>query len=189
MKSLIVYAHPSKSGNCGEIFKITKEMLPDAEIIDLHSDGFDPVLTTEEYDAIKSPPLTALIKEYQDKIRTATDIILIYPIWWNGTPAILKGFFDRVLTTGFAYRYNSNGMPVQLLKGRRGFILSTSGAPDFYRKLIMGDMALKVVAKTTLGFCGIKSKYCCIGNARDLDEKGRKKIQQKVQSFITKKIL
>ncbi|GAA3319770.1 hypothetical protein GCM10020331_028030 [Ectobacillus funiculus] len=59
------------------------------------------------------------IHEEQEHISWADVIITIYPVWWTGLPAMLKGYFDRVLTSGFAYAYGENG-PEQLLKGKRG---------------------------------------------------------------------
>lgn len=54
--------------------------------------------------------------------------MFIYPVWWYGRPALLKGWIDRVLPPGFAYRYERSGVN-GLLAGKRAVVLQTTGAP------------------------------------------------------------
>ena len=50
------------------------------------------------------------MEKYRNLITWADQIIFIYPIWWSGMPAMLKGFIDRVFTAGFAYSYGKEGL-------------------------------------------------------------------------------
>lgn len=185
MAQLIIYAHPLKEeSHCGEILKAVKAKLPNADLIDLYEDQFNPVYTKDERLEMQSPSVSNEIESYQKRIAAADDIIIIYPIWWNSTPAILKGFFDRVLTYDFAFAYQKNGMPQPLLKGKNGYVIATSGAPDLFRKLLMKDMAQKVVVKNVLGYCGIKGKALAIGGASKLNDSMVSNINNKVSSFL-----
>ena len=70
-------------------------------------------------------------------------------------PALLKGFFDRTLERGWAFRYQENGMPEGLLAGRTGRLAVTSDSPAWYLPLV-GDSTVRQVRGRTLEFCGIK---------------------------------
>jgi NAD(P)H dehydrogenase (quinone) len=80
--------------------------------------------------------LSADIRAEQDKLRWADAVVLQFPIWWNGMPAILKGWFDRVFVKGFAYgvRHPDTGRIRRygdgLLRGKRALVVVTAGAPE-----------------------------------------------------------
>ena len=83
--------------------------------------------------------------------------MLVYPIWWGSVPGLLKGFFDRVLYSGFAYSYHqTDPMWDGLLKGRSAHIFTTSDAPNIWTLLAYRNSDLGTVKNATLGFCGIR---------------------------------
>ncbi len=129
------------------------------DVIDLYDDNFNPSLTFS-----KKQLDSSLIELYQNKIKKADTIVIIYPIWWQSVPAIMKGFFDRVFTSGFAFRYSKLGIPIGLLKGKTGVIICSFGGPWLLSKLY-GNGSLRAVKKGLLNFCGIKSvkTYCLYG--------------------------
>ena len=123
MKVLIVYCHPSKDSFTNEVYKSFERGLRDAghEILisDLYDMDFKTDMSEEEYlretyykaDGIKSKDV--LIEQEkiqnsdaieQEKIQNSDAIVFIYPVFWTEAPAKLVGWFDRVWTTGFAYR-------------------------------------------------------------------------------------
>ena len=115
------------------------------------------------------------ITRSQEKIKNANHIILITPIWWSTYPALLKGFFDRVLMPNFAYKYEKGkDLPTKLLNGKTAELILLSDAPAWYRKFIMGDPAAKILKRDILGFCGIKvKKVRRIGNVCALSQSDR----------------
>ena len=92
---------------------------------------------------------------YRDLVTWADHLIFIYPIWWGGMPAILKGFVDRVLVKGFAYDYSDNPIPHALLKGRTGWVITTHDTVGFFARLFMQDYG-RVLARHILRMVGIK---------------------------------
>lgn len=113
-------------------------------------------------------------------------MIFIHPIWWNGPPAILKGFFDRVLLPRFAYKFEK-GMPIKLLN-KKAVLFVSHGGPKLYTDFILRNRGIKIITKDTLGFCGIKTKVYKINNAKKLNEKKEKEIEKMVfkgLKFIT----
>ena len=164
---LIVFAHPDNTASHSAlVLQLARNTLDNAgrpyNVIDLYSEGFDPVLPTEEYRQTVEKGFVprnpdAKVKEYQKLILQSDRLLFIYPAWWYGPPAILKGFFDRVFTPGFAYNFlptpgyikaagpimkyflgNSlayaigrNFMPVKgHLKGKRALLVNTFGGDE-----------------------------------------------------------
>ena len=76
---------------------------------------------------------------------------------WGGIPAVLKGFFDRILLPGFAFQYRKGkAFPDKLLKGRSAHLLVTMDTPPWYYKWVYRMPGLHQIRKNTLAFCGIK---------------------------------
>lgn len=104
----IVYAHPWEgSYNHAILNSITKALEAKEEtfqVINLYKDGFNPVFTAEELEQFnRGETPYELVKEYQKKLSQATELIFIFPVWWWDLPAILKGFIDKVMLSGFAF--------------------------------------------------------------------------------------
>jgi len=91
----------------------------------------------------------------QELIAWADHVAVFTPLWWGSVPTLLKGFFDRTLERGWAFRYKENGMPEGLLAGRTGRLAVTSDSPRWYLPLV-GDSTVKQVRGRTMEFCGIK---------------------------------
>lgn len=212
MKILVIYAHPDSEGHCSTILSEVKmhldEKKADYEVIDLYKMKYDPVLTEGELYGAKNRTFEELNKQMQDKIKAADKLIFIYPVWWNTMPAILKGFFDRVFTSGFAFRYKpvipaairmrllmrcafvtrfDYGIPIPLLKGKKAAVFLTTGAPKI-AFFITGNRFKKIIKRDILGFFGIKAKIYHIDNCRKLNEYQIAKIKKNVKKGI-KRIL
>lgn len=182
-KTLIVYAHPNKKGFCGEILRCTEDHLrrvgADYQIINLYEEQYDPVMKNEEHYTSGGYEISQENKKYQQLISDAKNLVFIFPTWWQGMPAILKGFFDRVLTPRFAFTYKGK-FPVGLLKNYKATVFTTSAGPRIYTHFGAGDRAIKNSTKDILGFCGIKAKGVALGDAREMDELKKKEIEKKV---------
>lgn len=100
MQTAVIYAHPNPNSFNGAILNQVIKALEDGkhsyDVIDLYRDRFDPVLLFDEKKRrsdMKRDPETA---EYRRIVKNADHLIFIYPLWWGGMPAIMKGFIDRV---------------------------------------------------------------------------------------------
>ena len=102
-------------------------------------------------------------------------------------PAILKGWLDRVLTSHFAFRFLPYGIPVKLLKGRKALLFITGGTNRILAWIFLRDRAAKIMAKDTLGFCGIKTSVCQFGSCTAFDGRKaarlRKTVQRRMERF------
>ncbi|BCD83994.1 NAD(P)H dehydrogenase (quinone) [Pseudomonas solani] len=116
---------------------------------------FDPVLH-QGYD--QSQALEPDLLEAQRQIHWAEHLVFVYPVWWGGVPALLKGFFDRVFLPGFAFRYRGVRSWDKLLEGRTADLLVTLDTPPWYFRWIYGAPGHRQMTRTILGFCGIKTR-------------------------------
>ncbi|MFK5705267.1 NAD(P)H-dependent oxidoreductase [Ligilactobacillus sp. LYQ139] len=147
MKTLIL-AHPYDKSFCHEIFNIIKNHNPELQVIDLYRDGFNPTTSKEELSQYNSGTvMDELVIKYQKLLKQTTDLIIVTPIWWNSIPAILKGFFDKVLSKHFAYEDSSMGVNGNLKNIKKAQIITTSNSPVTYLKINGVNHVLKMTLK------------------------------------------
>lgn len=132
----VLYAHPySGSFNHAileEVISALKEENRDYTLIDLYADNFNPALDAASL-RLYSRGETAdhLVKKYLDILMSSDSIIMIFPVWWGMMPAIVKGFFDKVMLAGTAYQYDATGNLVpDKINLKRTLIFTTSQAPE-----------------------------------------------------------
>ena len=187
MKTLVVYAHPTHESHAQHTLKLVEENLKNKkihyEVLDLYKMKFDPVLSYDELYEAKTKGVPKEIKHIQDKITESEHLIFIYPIWWSGMPAILKGFIDRVFSAGYAFKY-TNGVPKGLLHGKKATVFVSTGANKWVTGIFLGNRFKKNVAKDILGFCGIKAKVYHTDKARALDDIQKEKIRRNVEDAL-----
>lgn len=117
---------------------------------------FDPILH-EGYG--QNQALEPDLLEAQRQIHWAEHLVFVYPVWWGGVPALLKGFFDRTFLPGFAFKYrNRSQLWDKLLTGRTADLLVTLDTPPWYFRWIYGAPAHRQMVRTILGFCGIRTR-------------------------------
>lgn len=187
MKYLIIYAHPDTESHARytlqEVESRLKELDKKYEVLDLYKMKFNPALGADEMLNRDPEKADKQIKEFQHKIKESHILILIYPVWWNGMPAMMKGFIDRVFSAGFAFKYEGK-MPKPLLKGKNAVIFATTGTNKFLSCLFLGNRWKTVAARDNLGFCGIKTKVYHVGNAYRLTEENKEKIRKNVRKAL-----
>ncbi|MGO4900331.1 NAD(P)H-dependent oxidoreductase [Bacillus sp. GM2] len=159
MQTAVIYAHPNPNSFNGAILNQVIKALEDGkhsyDVIDLYKDRFDPVLLFDEKKRrsdMKHDPETA---EYRRIVKNADHLIFIYPLWWGGMPAIMKGFIDRVFAAGEAYTYQGK-LPKGLLKARAATVYYTADAPSWYLRFWRRDADWVTVKDVMLKFCGVR---------------------------------
>ncbi|MGM5480143.1 MAG: NAD(P)H-dependent oxidoreductase [Nanobdellota archaeon] len=182
---LIINGHPMKKTFNDALAKAyktgAKKGKHAVKEIKLSKDKFDPTLRT--FDKSKESSASA-IRKYQKEISKADHLVVIYPTWWLTMPALLKGFFDKVFSSGFAYRFEKKPIPKKLLKGKSARIITTMDAPPFFYRLMYRSAGVYLLKKGILQFCGIKPvKTTLIGSVKFSDDKKRKQWLDKVSSL------
>jgi NAD(P)H dehydrogenase (quinone) len=124
---------------------------------DLYAERFDPLLPADEIprDACLPPAVASYCKE----IAEADGIVFIHPDWWGMPPAILKGWIDRILRPGVAYRFEETdfgeGVPVGLLKAGAVIVFNTSNTPEVREREVFGDPLERIWKDCIVSFCGV----------------------------------
>ncbi|MDR6514508.1 NAD(P)H-dependent oxidoreductase [Chryseobacterium camelliae] len=160
MRHLIIYSHPNDESLNHHFLNTVTEILQtqnhEIRIRDLYHLDFNPVLSLQDLKDQRSGQLSEDIREEQEHILWSDHITFIYPIWWTGMPAIMKGFIDRVFSYGFAYRYDQ-GIQKGLLKGKRATIINTHGKSKAEYESIGMDRALSLTSdKGVYTYCGLE---------------------------------
>jgi NAD(P)H dehydrogenase (quinone) len=126
---------------------------------DLYEEGFDPLLPSEELQS--EAALSPILKRHCEELQRADGLVIIHPNWWGQPPASLKGWIDRVLRPGVAYKFeegdDGEGVPVGLLRAQTAIIFNTSNTPPEREQQVFGDPLDNLWKRCILDFCGVKN--------------------------------
>lgn len=115
---------------------------------------FNPIL---KYGYRKRTDLEPDLEDAIAKIHRADHIVWVFPMWWFGLPALLKGFIDRTFLPGITFEpQEGNGFQKRLLKGKTSRIIITADTPRIIDRLFFKSTTLNQFKKGTLEFCGLK---------------------------------
>ena len=152
MRVLVVFAHPLEDSFaavlCDTVVTALKAGGHTVDLCDLYKENFDPVLSAHERRAYRDASANAAnVQEHVQRLRQADGVVLVFPSWWYGMPAILKGYFDRVWLPGVAFEFGPQAIR-PLLTGIRVFgAVTTTGAPEWFTRVYMGNPSRKVLMR------------------------------------------
>ncbi len=136
MNIMMILAHPNRESLNHAAAAVLRNALSlkdySLNFHDLYEEGFDPLITTEELKDDYEPE--GALKQHCDEIRRADAIIIIHPNYRNQPPAILKGWVDRVIRSGVAFRFEGEegkeGSLVGMLSAGSAIIINTADCPE-----------------------------------------------------------
>ncbi|OME85077.1 NADPH:quinone reductase [Paenibacillus sp. FSL A5-0031] len=157
-KILIIQGNPNPTSYCSSLAKAYADGAvqggAEVRIILLHELSFNPNLA---FGYAKRTELEPDLLEAQASIKWADHLVFIYPTWWGTQPALLKGFLDRVLLPGFAFKYREGSILWdKLLSGKTARLIVTLDTPVWYNRFVYGQPGHRAMKNATLQFCGIK---------------------------------
>jgi len=162
MNILIILAHPDKASFNHAIADICRDRLfSNGHTVcyhDLYDEAFVPTIASIEIP--KNASLDKVIQDHCNDLINSDGIIMVHPNWWGQPPAIMKGWIDRVIRPGLAYRFddgdNGEGIPVGLLKAKVGLVFNTSNTSDIRETNIFKDPLETIWKNCIFDFCGVK---------------------------------
>lgn len=163
MRVLLVYCHPVPESFCAALRDACMAGLAErgheVRLLDLHAEGFDPVMTAPERRAYNDgPPSDPVLLAHAGHLRGAEGLLFVYPTWWYGLPAMLKGWLDRVWAVDIAFALDPHGGRItpKLQNIRRLGVATTCGASWWVSKLV-GEPGRKTLLR---GFRPLFSARC-----------------------------
>jgi putative NADPH-quinone reductase len=161
MKVSVILAHPSPGSFnhaiAAEVVSALQESGNEVSYHDLYAEQFDPLLPSGEISRDASLP--PVIGNHCREIAAAEGIVIVHPNWWGMPPAILKGWIDRVLRPGVAYRFcetdSGEGVPVGLLKAGAVIVFNTSNTPALREQEVFGDPLERIWKDCIVTLCGV----------------------------------
>jgi NAD(P)H dehydrogenase (quinone) len=169
MHCLVVVAHPLKKSLCASLAECVVERLRQrghgVDVLDLYARSFPPALTESEratyYDAAFDR--RALETEIA-QLQAAEALVLVFPTWWFGMPAILKGWFDRVWAPGVAYDHANDlgAIKPRLDRLRETIAITTLGAPWWVDYFVLRRPVRRQLKFALLGTCAPKSSFAML---------------------------
>jgi len=157
----------------------------------LYMNQFDPVLSIDErttyyrgrYDSSK-------VSEEMERLVNSDALVLIFPTWWFGFPAILKGWFDRVWAPTVAYDHADDYGPIKprLNNLKMAFVVTTLGAPWWVDHIILRRPIKRTLRFALLGACArkCKLKFLSFYKCESVDSVRKDKQIRKIESELTK---
>lgn len=195
MNILIVKSHPMvKSLCCAFSEQIRSTLIAmghDVVLEDLYEDNFNPVLSAEErrryYE--KTYDASTVDREIQ-RLLEADALVLVFPTWWFGFPAILKGWFDRVWAPTVAYDHANDFGPIQprLEKLKKALVITTLGAPWWVDYLILRRPLKRIIKHALLGACARSCRltYLSFYKCERVDKKRMKRFTLNIDAVLKK---
>jgi putative NADPH-quinone reductase len=162
-RCLLVFAHPLEESLNARLAASVEAQAKAAgwEVTrrDLYAAGFDPRLTPEERAGFYATPPATLAAE-KAELAAAQVLILVFPTWWFGFPAILKGWFDRVWAPGLAYDHSPGFGPMlpRLQNLREVLAVTTMGAPAWIDWLVLRRPVRRILRLAIVRPCAPKAR-------------------------------
>lgn len=157
----IVYSHPNKKSFNRQVVdsivsKCESKKEVNVNVIDLYEEGFDPHLQSKDLELYSKGDTTdSQVKRYQDILNKTDKLIFVFPVWWNSTPAMIKGFEEKVFIKDYAFKPSKKGL-LPLLKINKGYVITTSGQSTKTLETERGNYIKDVFIKHTLNTVGVK---------------------------------
>lgn len=152
MRTLVVYCHPVPESFGAAIRDTVVEALKtqgdEVRLVDLYAEKFDPVMSADERRGYNEhAPTDPALAPHIDNLYWAEAILLVYPTWWYGPPALMKGWFDRVWAKDVTFALTPEGRLMPLMAHIRKIgIVTTCGAP-WWLSFIVGQPGRKMVLR------------------------------------------
>ncbi|MCC5900529.1 MAG: NAD(P)H-dependent oxidoreductase [Halomonas sp.] len=166
MKCLVVVSHPLEDSLCHYLAAQTVEHLTSngyqITLLDLYKNNFEPALTQQERKSYYQASFNDdLLRNEIKQLKQAESLVLVFPTWWFGFPAVLKGWFDRVWAPGHAYNHASDlGAITPLLDNLKEVkVITTLGSPWWVDKFVLQQPVKRVLKTALLGACTKRCKF------------------------------
>ena len=163
MRILVVYAHPVDTSFGAavhwQVIEKLRERGHEVRDLDLYAEGFDPVLSRTEHVAYEvEGDHRKAIEDHVERIKWAEGLVFVYPTWWYGLPAIMKGWLERIWLPGITFELPENKGAIKPLMQHIRLLggISTYGATWWWTRWV-GDPGRRTLMR---GLRALLAKRC-----------------------------
>ena len=164
MNVLVVYCHPCADSFTAAVRDVVVAALHEGnhacQEIDLYGEKFDPVMSDTERRGYHDEATNLLpFAEHAARLLWAEMVVFVYPTWWYGLPAMLKGWLERVMVPGFAFKMPTahRGSRPNLTNIRRVMVLTTCGATPLV-SWVMGQPGRRTLLRGFRSVCHMRCR-------------------------------
>ncbi len=157
-RALVVYCHPLEDSLVAAARDRALAGLraggADVRLVDLYGDGFEPALSSGEHRAHHAPGVEPQLQHYVDDLRWCDTLVLVYPTWWAGQPAMLKGWVDRVWACEVAWTLEpGRSVLTPGLRNVRRLVAVTTHGSSKLINAIEGEGGKRTLTRSMRGMC------------------------------------
>lgn len=158
MRTLVVYCHPDPSSFVAAVHERAVATLRDrgheVRTTDLYASGFDPLFSADERDRHVEVGAHPSVVSHVADLQWCQRLVLVYPTWWSGQPAMLKGWIERVWVRGAAWDLpvGGNRLRGRLKNVRRLVAITTHGSSKLVNS-VQGEPGKRVLTRTLRAVC------------------------------------
>jgi NAD(P)H dehydrogenase (quinone) len=155
---LVVHCHPDPESFTAVVRDKAVATLrargDEVRVTDLYAAGFNPVLSAEEQARHREPGPDPSVAGHAADLQWCQRLVLVYPTWWSGQPAMLKGWIDRVWVKDVAFDLppDSNRVHARLRNVRRIVAITTHGSSKLVNAL-EGEVGKRMMTRTLRAVC------------------------------------
>jgi putative NADPH-quinone reductase len=191
MRVLVVHCHPNPDSLVAAARDRALTGLHggghDVRLTDLYADGFDPAMTADERRTHKEPGVAPELQGYADDLAWAEALVLVYPTWWSGQPAMLKGWIDRVWVAGVAWEMrDGDRTPRPKLRNVRRIVVVTTHGSSKLLNALEGESGKRTVTRSIRAMCSRRTRttWCALYGLDTVGEERRTKFLDRVESTL-----
>jgi NAD(P)H dehydrogenase (quinone) len=170
----VVFCHPSRASFCGAILDRFATGLERAghthEVGDLYAEGFDPIFRVNDYAQFEGGQMADDVLSEQARVDRCDAVALIAPVWWLSLPAMLKAWFERLWSNGWAYEWAHDPEGSLLPERPFAFLLTAAGSAATWLRYGYGDALDAILRTGLLGWCGVSESTIAILHDTGFDE-------------------
>jgi NAD(P)H dehydrogenase (quinone) len=188
MRVLVIYANPVHDSYQSALHECVVQTLTEAghdvDDCDLYAENFQPVLTAEERRVYHTVTQNRqFVTSEIERLLSCQALVFVFPIWWHGMPAILKGYIDRVWVPGVAFELVRGWTRPLLQHIVRFAVVTTYGSPWWLNKLLLGDPNRKVLMRAMRGLVspGARTLWLAQYDMDSISATQRSRFLEKVQ--------
>jgi NAD(P)H dehydrogenase (quinone) len=193
MKALVVYCHPNPNSFNATVRDTVIEGLKSTDhewkLVDLYADGFNPIMSLtdrEEYHTAGANETR--VRDQLELLRWCEALIFVYPTWWYGPPAMLKGWLDRVWVPHATFSMPEGNQPIRGLMQniKHIYAISTLGSPWWWWKVGMGEPGRRMLLRGIGILCapGLKTRWIALHKMDSSTDKERSAFLKRVSRAI-----